>query len=281
MTIDFHTHVFPDGLASKVIPPMGRRSRVAHYADGTAAGLRASMARAGVDLSVVLPVATNPGQVVKLNDLAAAQNARWRETGLLSFGCIHPDFSDCRGELKRIKGLGLPGVKLHPPYQQVPLDDPRYLRILEECARLDLIAVTHAGIDVGVPGEWCTPDMCLRAVRSVGWSKLVLAHLGGWRQWDEVLDKLAGEDVYLDTAFAFGALEPAPGTERGEDERWLITPEQFTAIVSAHGAHRVLFATDSPWQDQSRSLAALDAMPLSERDRLAIRGENARALLGL
>ena len=281
MTIDFHTHVFPDGLAPKVIPPMGRRSRVAHYADGTAAGLRASMARAGVDLSVVLPVATNPGQVAKLNDLAAANNAAWAGTGLLSFGAVHPDLPDFRGELERVKALGLPGVKLHPPYQQTPLDDPRYLRILEECARLDLIAVTHAGIDVGVPGAWCTPDMCLRAVRSAGWPKLVLAHLGGWRQWDEVLDKLAGEDVYLDTAYIFGALEPAPGTQRGEDERRLIAPGQFAAIAAAHGADRVLFATDSPWQDQSRSLAILDAMPLPEADRLAIRGENARTLLGL
>lgn len=281
MTIDFHTHIFPDAMAEKVIVPMGRSSRVKHYADGTAAGLLASMDRAGVDWSVVLPVATNAGQVERLNATSAEANEIFAGRGLFSFGAMHPDYADYKAELARVKDRGLKGVKIHPPYQQVPLDDPRCLRILERCAELDLIVVTHAGVDVGVPGAWCTPEQTVRAVEQVPWPKLVLAHLGGWRQWDQVLEKLAGRDLYLDTAFCFGRLEPAPGTQRTEQERRLIRRDQFSALVTKHGADKILFATDSPWSDPARDLAELESMPLTAGEKAAIRGENARALLGL
>lgn len=281
MTIDFHTHTFPDSMAERVIVPMGRSSRVKHYIDGTMSGLKASMERAGVDLSVVLPVATKAKQVETLNAVSAGNNERWAEQGIFSFGAMHPDFDDYKAELARVKEQGLKGVKIHPPYQQIPLNDVRYLRIIERCAELDLIVVTHAGIDVGVPGEWCTPDMALEVHRQVPWSKLVLAHLGGWRQWEEVLDKLAGRDLYLDTAFCFNAVEPAEGTVRGEEERWLISRELFRALVKKHGAERILFATDSPWSDQRRDLHWLERAGLAPAELAAVRGGSGAKLLGL
>ena len=64
------------------------------FTDATNAGLAASMARAGIDCSVVLPVATNPHQVAHVNESAAQINARGRGTGIYSFGCIHPDYED-------------------------------------------------------------------------------------------------------------------------------------------------------------------------------------------
>ena len=45
----------------------------------------------------------------------------------MSFGAMHPDFEDHAAELKRIKALGLKGIKIHPVYQGVDLDDiPEY-----------------------------------------------------------------------------------------------------------------------------------------------------------
>ncbi|MBQ2450544.1 MAG: hypothetical protein II273_03090, partial [Lachnospiraceae bacterium] len=42
------------------------------------------------------------------------------------------------GELKRIKELGLPGIKLHPDYQGVMIDDVRYMNIIEYADAMDL-----------------------------------------------------------------------------------------------------------------------------------------------
>ena len=75
------------------------------------------MAAAGVDGSLVLPVATNTRQVVHVNDSSARLNSLGPETGIWSFGCMHPDFDGWREELARIAGLGLRGIKLHPVYQ--------------------------------------------------------------------------------------------------------------------------------------------------------------------
>ena len=38
-------------------------------------------------------------------------------------------------------------------------------------------------------------------------SQLILAHMGGWKQWETVYSLLAGEDVYLDTSFTFDYIE--------------------------------------------------------------------------
>ena len=117
MVIDIHTHTFPDKLAAPTIRKLQGACHTRAFTDATNAGLAASMARAGIDCSVVLPVATNPHQVAHVNESAAQINARGRGTGIYSFGCIHPDCPDPRGELARIAALGLKGIKLHPAYQ--------------------------------------------------------------------------------------------------------------------------------------------------------------------
>lgn len=281
MTVDFHTHAFPPGVAEKVIGSLQRSARAKAHILPTLPELKKSMEKAGVDRSVVLPVATSPEQVSTLNRLSVTANAEWAERGIFSFGAMHPDCPDWKEELRFIARHDLRGVKLHPPYQQAPFDDLRFLRILDECAALGLIVTVHAGQDIGVPGEWCSPEQVLRALDQVRPDKLVLAHLGGWRQWDEVAEKLAGLPVYFDTAFALGTITPAEGIERAEDDRWLASREQFMAIVKKHGARRILFATDSPWGDQASMLTELDAMPLSPAENAAIRGGNAARLLGL
>ena len=60
MVIDIHTHTFPDKLAAPTIRKLQGACHTRAFTDATNAGLAASMARAGIDCSVVLPVATNP-----------------------------------------------------------------------------------------------------------------------------------------------------------------------------------------------------------------------------
>ena len=207
MIIDIHTHTFPDKLAATTIPKLELMSHTKSYVDGTNGGLMASMAKAGVNYSVVLPVATSPKQVVHINDSSARINEQFEQTGIFSFGCIHPDYDDYRAELARVKDLGLKGIKLHPVYQDVNFDDIRTLRILDRAAELGLIVLTHSGLDVGFPGRVrVTPAMVQHAVKEVGPLTLILAHMGGWRNWDEAEQLLADAPVYLDTSYSLGTL---------------------------------------------------------------------------
>ena len=219
MIIDIHTHTFPDKIAAKTVEALSRVSHSRPFSDGSNAGLIKNMRRCGIDRSVILPVATAPRQVSHVNDAAAAVNEKFRADGLFSFGCIHPDHPDFRAELARIKDLGLKGIKIHPVYQGAEIDSPKFLRIIERAAELDLIVITHAGLDIGYPGEvCCSPRMCRRVVDEIGPFRFVLAHMGGWRNWDEVPEYLADTGVYLDTAFSTGSIVPLDdGHYRPED----------------------------------------------------------------
>ena len=280
--IDFHTHTFPEKIAARTIDTLSRLGHVRAFTDGTQGQLQASMKKAGIDLAVLLPVATSPGQVEHINDFAAKINETTKESGQLSFGCIHPDYENYHDELGRLQANGCKGIKIHPPYQGTPLDDIRYLRILDRAAQLGLIVLTHAGEDIGFPGVYnCTPLMCRCVIEQIGAFPFVLAHMGGWNTWDEVREVLPGTGVYLDTSFATGILHST------EDRYWnhqgakMLSKEEFTEMVSLFGTDHILFGTDSPWDDQAEVLRYICDLPFGEEDREKILGKNAAELLGL
>ena len=173
MIIDFHTHTFPEKLATVAIPKMEQQGGIRAFSAATESALKASMHTAGIDKSVVLPVATNPLKICSINDISIEKNGK---EGLYYFGCMHPNAQDPEAELERIHAAGIKGIKLHPLYQQTDITDRRYLHILAKAAKLDLIVVLHAGDDIGYPGQVrCSPKMLRQAIDQVGKIKLVAA----------------------------------------------------------------------------------------------------------
>ena len=281
MIIDIHTHTFPDAIAPAAISKLQSNSHILPFSDGMMDGLRAGMAAGGVDASVVLPVATSAKQVPHINDSAIRINQKAGETGVYSFGAMHPDFPGWEQEMERLCAAGVRGIKLHPPYQEADFDDPRYIRILKKASQLGMPVVTHAGLDVGLPGaEQATPEKILRAREQAPDTVLILAHMGGWRCWDETERLLAGTGVYLDTSFSLGKLTPnGNGYYKTEQDLEMLGAEQFLRLVQVFGADHVLFGTDSPWADQATYLQSIRTLPLTDQDLQAILGGNAERLL--
>ena len=282
MITDLHTHVFPDRIAPAAIEKLRAASHTKAFADGTVSGLQASMARAGIGRAVALPVATTPRQVPHINDAALSIHQSRRETGVDSFGGLHPDFADWEGELERLAAGGVRGIKLHPPYQGVDFDDPRYLRILKKAADLSLAVLIHAGLDVGLPGaRQATPEKIRRAADAVPECCLILAHMGGWRCWEKALRLLPDTPVGLDTSFALGSMTGiGDGHYRSAGDLAMLSDADFLSILRAFGARRVFFGTDSPWADQADALARFCALPLTEEEKTAVLEKNAEELLG-
>ena len=278
MIVDFHAHTFPDRIAAAAVDKLKHASHTRPFSDGTAAGLKSSMARAGIDRTVVLPVGTNPLKLASVNDASLRENERGE--GLICFAATHPDAPNWREELDRCAAAGMKGVKLHPVYQGVDIDDPRFLRIINRAGELGLIVVTHAGDDIGYPGVVrCAPEMIADALKQVGPVKFVAAHMGGWRCWDRVIDVLGGAGVCIDTAFSLGRLTPLEPDHYSDEELQMLGAEEFCALVRAFGSARVLFGSDSPWADQSADLAAIRALPLTDAEKADILGGNAARLL--
>ena len=263
MLIDFHTHCFPDKIAGKAIDKLADASGgLQPHTDGTLAGLRASMKRHGVDVSVVLSIATNAHQQQSVNDFAAALN---QNDDIVAFGSVFPDSEDALDELERIKERGLKGVKLHPDYQGFFVDDEKYKPLYRKISELGLITVFHAGWDYGfAPPYGATPE---RMAKALDWfsSPVVAAHWGGINCNEGVLKYLCGRDVYFDVSFGYSMM-----------------PRYFAEkILEAHGADRMLFGTDSPWHTAAMERRLLDTIGVRGADREKIDCGNAKRLLNL
>lgn len=246
--IDFHTHIFPEKIADKTIDSLSKTCRITPYTNGKQDGLRRSTEESQIACSVILPVATAPRQFDSIHRFAL----QFMEGELLSFGSIHPECEDYKEKLHWIKENGFKGIKLHPDYQNAYFNDIRYKRILACASELDLIVVTHAGLDPLSPDDiHCTPKMVEEVLDEVRPQKLVLAHMGGNGLADEVEQILVGRDVYFDTSYVLDKMDPV----------------QFLRMVRNHGAEKILFGTDSPWGGQKEFVEVLQQLPLTEQER--------------
>ena len=68
MIIDFHTHIYPEWVAAKILPAAKRKLKVAVPGTGAPGDLRSMMQAAGVARSVLLPLAKGCSDVPGLND---------------------------------------------------------------------------------------------------------------------------------------------------------------------------------------------------------------------
>lgn len=266
MIIDFHTHIFPDKLAPRATAHLASLCHEEPSTDGTAAGLLASMKRAGISVSVALPVLTRVEQFDTVNTYAAEIS---ETPGIISFGGIHPDDPVAESHLDRIVSLGLRGIKLHPDYQHTFVDDEKNIRIIRGAVERGLIVSIHSGWDSGYPEILhCSAERAARMLDEVGDAgrdRIVLAHSGCCRYPDEAIRYLAEREVYFDLGYTL----------------WYDEPEQTARIIRAHGADRVLFATDCPWNDQADDVRRLTQLGLSGDELEAISWKNASHLLGM
>ena len=115
------------------------------------------------------------------------------------------------------------------------------------------------------PPVHCTPFQLARALDAAPDVCVVAAHLGGWRMWDAVEQYLVGRSLYFDTAFVAD----------------YIASEQYLRIIRTHGADRILFGSDSPWETPAHTLAGLQSLGLTEAELAAITYGNAAGLLGI
>lgn len=270
MIIDSHTHIFPDKVAAKAIPKLSSVIHLKPSMDGTIQGLKDSMERGGVDVSMVLPIVTTPHQYESILRFAVHVNETCgSESGprLVSLAGIHPESDTYKEQLHQIKQEGFAGIKLHPNYQGMKFDDIRYMRLIYEASALGLSIVTHTGADPYTPDEvFCSPDMILHVLEETAPPKLILAHMGSNENYFEAEEKLCGKNVYFDTAYSLMHMEDA----------------QFVRMVHKHGADKVLFGTDSPWTEQKDCVDKLLSLSgLSEKEKQQILYENAAFLFQL
>ena len=262
MKIDFHTHCFLDSLAERAVKKLADNSHIDPYLLGTCGDLSRSTKEAGLDYSLVCPIATKPSQPRNIH--LWAMEFREKYTNLLSLGTMHPDMDDFAQEAKFLRENGFRGIKIHPDYQSAFIDDERYMKMFAALCDYDLLLLTHAGFDIGLPQpRHCTPERMAKVMKEFSGLRIVAAHMGGVEEQEEVYKYYIGKNIYLDTCFTHHHIKP----------------ETLARTIRDHGADRVLFGTDSPWSDQKQQREYIENLGLSQEETEKIMGENAEKLL--
>lgn len=261
--VDFHTHAFPDSIAPLALEKLtDKAAGWDPFHDATIGSLLQSMDRAGIDISVIASIATKPSQLRPILEWSKAIVS----DRIVPFISVHPDAQDNEAIMNEAKESGIKGVKIHNLYQGFDIDDPRMFPIYEAMAERDLIMLFHAGNDPAY--DDCSgggPDRIRLVHEGVPTLRIVAAHFGGWLIWEEVVDQLAGTDVYLEVSFTVGQIR---------EELW-------NRIFDMHSKDRIVFGTDSPWADQKDYLDLFNAVPMPDDARRRILSSNALGLLGL
>lgn len=263
MLIDFHTHAFPPHLAPRATGSLSFNSGgIRLQTDGTLASLKEEMKKDGVDISVVLNIATNVKQQTNVNNFAIEID---KDDSIIAFGSVHPDAPNVFEELERIKAAGLKGVKFHPEYQGFFVDEERMKPIYKKIGQLGLVTTFHSGYDQGfLPPYHCMPQRLKKALKWFD-SPVIAAHWGALMYGEGVMEHLCGENVYFDISYGYG----------------VIAKPVVQKIVELHGTHRLVFGSDMPWHRPKWELTMLESIGLSQEDMDKIKYKNAAKLLGL
>ncbi len=275
MLIDFHTHIFPDRIAERTIATLQKGVAIVAgrpeeegigmmpaCSDGMLTGLRELMKVSCIDKCVVLPIATKEEQTENINNFAKEIDSE----DVISLGSLYPYQKDWEQVMEHIAEIGLKGIKLHPEYQQFYINEKESIQILKKAEELGLLVVLHTGDDIGVAGPvHCTPKQLRETLDYVDGSRIIAAHLGGYDMWDDVEEYLVGTNIILDTAYLTRD----------------INQEQYKRIIRNHGANKVVFGSDTPWENPQDTLALIKSLGLTDEEVDLITYKNAVKLLGV
>lgn len=260
MIIDFHTHFYPEKIVERALATAREKAKLEPALNGTRQDLLSSMQRAGIDYSVSLPIVTSPGKGPGLIKWAASENT----PPIIMLGSVHPRDPEYSSTLDLVQAAGLPGIKVHPEYQAFSFDEKELDPVWQQISDRKLFLITHAGEDAGFAPPFHSHPQSLRKLHERHPQlKLVLAHGGSWKMWDEVKQYLAGCNIFFDLSFV------------GES----MSCSQYRELILQLGVENCLFGTDSPWCDQAHALELLHDTKIGVAAEEMIHAGNAMKLL--
>ena len=256
---DIHAHIFPPHVAERVIAQLEGYYGFKWEGTGVYEDLISSLDEAGVKRCTIFSCATKPEQVEPANNYLASLQAQYPDR-LLCFGTMHPEYPDPAAEIARLRGMGLSGLKIHPDFQRYKIDDPKMFPIYE-AAGDSLPMLFHIGDPYQ---DYSAPRRLGRVLDMMPGLKVIAAHLGGYRAWEEGRRHLVGrEGLYLDSSSSIGYL----------------SVEEAKKIICTHGCDKVLWGSDYPARRHKKAIEDIKLLQLAPEEEELIFHKNAEKLL--
>lgn len=263
--IDSHCHIWPEKVAQKAKDFLEQAFNHKMIDLPVADNLLKYMDEAGISKSITSSVASRPDQVVSINNwLFSIKNQRF-----IPFASMHPFYYEFAGkdkladEMKRISDYAF-GIKLQPEFQNFYIDDEKVFPLYEMLQELDLPVIFHCGIELSSPGEVkSSPERMIKVLEKFPEMKVIGAHMGGFMMWEEVLEKLAGKNIYFDTSDSIRAMKP----------------ELLNAFFEKHGFDKIIYGSDFPMQSPKEEVTFIKNLNISDENKEKILSTNASNLL--
>ena len=263
--IDSHNHIWPDKIVHKAKDYLEKAFNHKMVDLPVADNLLKRMDEAGISKSVISSVASRSDQVISINNwLFSIKHERF-----IPFASMHPFYGEFAGkstfenELQRIKDKAF-GIKLQPEFQNFYVDDERTFPLYEKLQELGLPAIFHCGVELSSPGEVkSSPDRILKVLEKFPEMKFIGAHMGGFLMWEEVLEKLAGKNMYFDTS----------------DSIRVMKPELLNGFFEKHGFDKIIYGSDFPMQIPKEEADFIKNLNISEENKRKILGINIKKII--
>jgi len=269
MIIDAHVHPVFAGMP--IHPGLDQLSQAYYGRDAARLSLAefiAELDRANVDKAVLL-TAVWKDQPARQRNEATAELVKLQPDRFIGFGSFDPNTGkDAVSEIAHaIEHLGLSGIKIIAQNVEVPYNDPRFYPAYDKIQELGVPATFHTGPSFlhTRTKYWSAnglEDIALDFPRM----KMILAHLGMQSYMDIHSLLVRHPNVYADLSF------------------WPLNPRYRGLIpwslLAQTVPEKLLLGSDFPvGQSPSEAVQAVDELPVEERFKRLILGENAARLL--
>lgn len=258
--IDFHAHVYPEKIAHRAVENVGSFYLLDMLGDGLSDTLIKNGAKVGIDTFVVHSPALSAKQVQSINDSICSECAAHKE--FIGFGTLHADMENPEDEIKRIKTLGLKGIKIHPDSQLFNLDCDSMMEMYAIIERENLPVLFHTG---DYRYDYSHPRRLRRVMEEFPKLTCIAAHFGGWSVFDLAVEYLLDTGCYLDISSSMSFL----GQKRSRE------------LIELYGPERMLFGSDFPMWTPESELGKFNALGFDEKSRELILHANAEKILNI
>ncbi len=211
-------------------------------------------------------------------------NALKKEPNLVGFGTVDFDRADLKEQVKKIKDLGLKGIKIHPAAQEVNIAGKELFEVYEQAQEEGLFISFHTGLHWHRIADY---QMLLFDEVAYNFPKLrfSMEHMGGYSFFKEallIMNNYSRNEIQ--NTFA-GWTSIAMETDAMGNERagaWSLTDDQLCTLIHQTGHERSIFGLDFPYKGVAETKAAIERiknLPITEEAKKGILGDNLRRIL--
>lgn len=198
---------------------------------------------------------------------------------LVGFGTIDFDAPDLRGQVKRIKELGLKGIKMHPPYQEFRIDSPAAFEVYAQAQADGLFISFHCGM------HWHRlRDNLPVLFDEVAWNfpqlRFSLEHIGGYHFFNEALAVMCNNSRRGLQPRVFAGWTSV--SDREGPSQWALSDAQLETVIFQTGENSSIFGLDFPYKNENyikTEIERIKRLHISEQAKQNILGKTLEQVL--